>query len=157
MLGENGVRLDHPVVLGALAAAGARVDAQTKQVRFPRDLLEKAIESAPGEFVMAGREAALDVAFPRPDGTFHLRPGTGAPFYLDPTTGEKRDIAIPDIAQWARLADALAGIDFVAFPSPAGVPTATADIHALRCMLENTSKHVMAQPYSGESIEYLLD
>ena len=42
LLGENGVRLDHPVVLGALAAAGARVDAQTKQVRFPRDLLEKA-------------------------------------------------------------------------------------------------------------------
>jgi trimethylamine:corrinoid methyltransferase-like protein len=157
LLGENGVRLDHPVVLDELAAAGARVNAQTKNVRFPRDLLEKAIKSAPREFVLAGREVALDVAFPRPDGTFHLRPGTGAPFYLDPTTGEKRDIAIPDIAQWARLADALAGIDFVAFPSPAGVPTATADIHALRCTLENTSKHVMVQPYTEESIEYLLE
>jgi trimethylamine:corrinoid methyltransferase-like protein len=157
LLGENGVRLDHPVVLDALAAAGARVNAQTKHVRLPRDLLEKAIESAPREFVLAGREAALDVALPRPDGTFHLRSGTGAPYYLDPTSGEKRGVTLPDVARWARLLDALEGIDFVAFPSPSDVPTASADIHALRCMLGNTSKHVMVQPYSRESIEYLLE
>jgi trimethylamine:corrinoid methyltransferase-like protein len=157
LLGENGVRLDHPVVLDQLAAAGAQVDAQNKHVRFPRELLEAAIESAPGECVLAGRDAALDVALPRPDGTFHVRPGTGASSYLDPNSGEKRDFTIPDIAQWTRLADALAGIDFVPFPSPAGVPTATADVHALRCTLENTSKHVWVQPYSGESIEYLLE
>jgi len=157
LLGENGVRMDHPAVLDKLAAAGARVDAQNKHVRFPRELLEQAIESAPSEFVLAGREAALDVVLPRPDGTFHVRPGTGAPSYLDPNTGEKRDFTIPDIAQWIRLADALAGIDFVPFPSPVDVPTATADIHALRCTLENTSKHVWVQPYSGESIEYLLE
>jgi len=157
LLGDNGVRLEHPVVLEKLAAAGAQVDAEGMHVRFPRKLLEAAIESAPSEFVLAGREAALDVALPRPDGTFHVRPGTGAPSYLDPISGEKRDFTIPDIAQWTRLADALAGIDFVPFPSPTGVPTATADVHALRCTLENTSKHVWIQPYSGESIEYLLE
>lgn len=157
LLGEAGVRLDHAGAREKLAAAGARVDDQTKQVRFPRELLETAIDSAPGEFVLAGREAALDVAFPRPDGTFHVRPGTGAPSYLDPTSGEKRDFTIADIARWTRLNDALAGIDFVPFPSPAGVPTATADIHAMRCTLQNTSKHVWVQPFSAESIEYLLE
>lgn len=157
LLAENGVRLDHPVVLDALAAAGARVDAQNEHVRFPRELLEAAIESAPSEFVLAGREAALDVAMPRHDGTFHVRPGTGAPSYLDPTSGEKRDFTIADIAQWTRLNNALEGIDFVPFPSPTDVPTATADIHAMRCTIANTSKHVWIQPYSGESIEYLLE
>jgi len=37
------------------------------------------------------------------------------------------------------------------------VPGATADIHALRTMLQSTQKHIWIQPYSAPSVEYLIE
>lgn len=157
LLENRGARLDHPLVLRKLAAAGAVVDVEKKIVRFPPDFLEACLDRAPGEFDLAGEEGHLDRALPAADGTFLVRPCTGAPFYLDPEAGEKRDVTLADVAHWAGLADRLDGIDFTPFPSPSDVPPQTADIHALRTMLEHTGKHVWVQPYSAESIPFLLE
>lgn len=156
LLDRNGVRMDHPLVLERLAEAGARVDFGTKQVRFPGAFLETVIAQAPRAFRLAGRDPRHDLEVPRPDGTFHTRTATGAPFYLDPATEQRRPVTLADVADWARLADGLEAIDFCAFPSPGDVPPPTADIHALRCVLEHTGKHVWVQPYRAESIQYLL-
>lgn len=156
LLDRNGVRMDHPVVLERLAAAGARVDAATKRVRFPAAFLENVLAQAPRALRLCGADPRRDLEVPRADGTFHVRTGTGAPFYLDPVTGEKRQTRIADVAEWARLIEGLDGIDFCPFPSPSDVPPQTADVHALRAMLTNTGKHVWVQPYSAESLEYLL-
>ena len=48
-------------------------------------------------------------------------------------------------------------INFCAFPFPIDVPGQTADIHALHTMLQNTKKHIWVQPYSSDSIKYLLE
>lgn len=156
LLDRNGVRMDHPVVLERLAAAGARVDAATKRVRFPAAFLEGVLERVPRRLKLCAPDPRRDLEVPRPDGSFHVRTGTGAPFYLDPLTGEKRQTTIADVGAWARLIDGLDGIDFCPFPSPSDVPPKTADVHALRSMLGNTGKHVWVQPYSAESLEYLL-
>ena len=59
--------------------------------------------------------------------------------------------------QWARLADRLEHISFCAFPVPSDVPAATLDVHALSLMLKNIEKHVWVQPYTHESVEYLIE
>lgn len=156
LLGRTGVRLDHPLVLERLASAGADVDRGSHRVRFPEAFLEAALAKAPRSVTLAGAEPEWDRAVPCPDGSFLVRSNTGAPFYLDPDSGERRNVTLDDLTLWARLADSLEGVDFCPFPSPGEVPTQTADVHALRCMLRNTRKHVWVQPYSGESVEHLL-
>jgi len=156
LLGRTGVRMDHPTVLDRLAEAGAEVEREGGRVRFPQALLERALGQAPKGCTLAGAAAQWDRSVPTNDGTFLVRSNTGAPFYLDPDSGERRSVTIEDVAGWARLADALDGVDFCPFPSPNDVPTQTADVHALRCMLENTRKHVWVQPYSGESVAHLI-
>jgi len=156
LLGRVGVRLDHPVVLERLAAAGADADLATGRVRFPAAFLEAALAKAPRSCTLAGADPSFDRTVPSLEGTFLVRSNTGAPFYLDPDSGERRSVTLSDLALWARLADALDGIDFCPFPSPSDAPPQTTDVHALRCMLENTRKHVWVQPYSGESVEYLV-
>jgi trimethylamine:corrinoid methyltransferase-like protein len=58
---------------------------------------------------------------------------------------------------WARLADRLEEISICAFPVPSDVPTATPDVHALNLMLQNVEKHVWVQPYTQESVDYLIN
>ncbi|MBE0617942.1 MAG: trimethylamine methyltransferase family protein [Proteobacteria bacterium] len=156
LLRRNGVRMDHPVVLERLAEAGAEVERATGRVRFPETFLDRALAQVPSGCTLAGAGPEWDRTVPSPDGTFLVRSNTGAPFFLDPNSGERRSVTIADVAAWARLADALDGVDFCPFPSPSDVPTQTADVHALRAMLENTRKHVWVQPYSGESVEHLV-
>jgi trimethylamine:corrinoid methyltransferase-like protein len=61
------------------------------------------------------------------------------------------------VTEWARLCEVLDQIDMVFFPFPQDVPLQTADVHALKSTLENTSKHVIVQPYSLESLESLFE
>jgi trimethylamine:corrinoid methyltransferase-like protein len=157
LLEQKGVAIDHPAVVDLLKEAGAEVDAGSKRVRFPRRLLEKALEKAPRSLVLAGTEKAYDLRVPREDGTFHLRTGTGARSYLDPDNGQYRGVTIEDVAGWARLAGVLDQVSFPAFPFPTDVPVETADLYALRAMFQNSPKHIWIQPYSAKSVEYLVE
>jgi trimethylamine--corrinoid protein Co-methyltransferase len=157
LLWQKGATMDHPSVLKLLNKAGAQVDFDSKRVRFPRQFLEKVLEMVPKKITLAGIERSHDLQLPREDGTFHLRTGTGARCYLDPDTDAYRKTTIHDVVRWARLASMLDQVSFSAFPFPTDAPVETADIHALRAMLQNSQKHVWVQPYSGDSIQYLIE
>ena len=157
LLERTGVKMEHAQVPGILAKAGAKVDPDTGIVRFPRGFMEEMLALAPRQLTFHARDAAKDVVVPRADGTFHLRSCTGAYNYLDPETGAHRKVTLADVAAWARLITALDEISFCGSPFPGDVPVETADIHALRAMAANTDKHVWIQPYSLESVPYLID
>ncbi len=148
--------MDHPTVLEILAKRGADVDLATKEVRFPRQLLEDLLSKIPQKVLLAAPDPRFDLEIPRSDGGFYVRTGTGAPGYLDPEDGTHRRTRLVDVATWAKVAGALEHIDFCAFPSPVDAPGKTADIHALREMLFYCKKHIWIQPYSGNSIPYLF-
>ncbi len=156
LLEQKGVRMDHSTVLEILTKRGANVDMTSKEVRFPRQLLEDLISKIPKKVLLAAPDPRFDLEIPRLGGGFHVRTGTGAPGYLDPEDGTYRRTRLADVATWAKVAGALEHIDFCAFPSPIDAPEKTADIHALREMLFKCKKHIWIQPYSGDSIEYLF-
>jgi trimethylamine--corrinoid protein Co-methyltransferase len=56
-----GVRFPNQRSLEILADHGAQVDAVTQIVRFPRDLVRKAMAAAPRSFTMAARNPAFDL------------------------------------------------------------------------------------------------
>lgn len=156
LLEKNGVKMDHPEVLKLLDEAGAFVDFDSKRVRFSKRFLEEQIAEAPKALTLVGRNGKHKLKLPREDGTFHTRTNTGAQSWLEPETGTYRRIDLSDVATWARLASKLEEIGFCAFPVPSDVPSATADVHALRAMLQNTEKHIWVQPYTSGTVEHLV-
>jgi trimethylamine:corrinoid methyltransferase-like protein len=157
LLDRRGVRMDHPEVLQLLGQAGARVDADTNVVRFPGAFLEAQLRQVPEKVTLAGRTDENTLTVPCPDGTFCTRTNTGGQSWIGLESGRHRPVTAADVATWARLADRLEHIDFCAFPVPGDVPAATLDVHALSLMLKNTEKHIWVQPYTRESVAYLIE
>jgi len=157
LLEHRGVKMDHPEVLKLMDKAGATVDFDSKMVRLSKAFLEEQISQAPTKITLAGRNGENRVEIPRHDGTFHTRTNTGAQSWIDLESGKYRRITAADVIDWARLADRLDQISLCGFPVPSDVPTATPDVHALNLMLQNVEKHVWVQPYTQESVDYLID
>ena len=157
MLEQRGVKMDHPEVLSLMDNAGATVDFDSKNVCFAKDFLEAQISQAPTKITLMGRNGANGVKIPRDDGTFYTRTNTGAQSWIDLESGKYRRITASDVVDWARLADRLEEISICAFPVPGDVSTATPDVHALNLMLQNVEKHVWVQPYTQESVDYLIN
>jgi trimethylamine:corrinoid methyltransferase-like protein len=157
LLAHRGVKMDHPEVLKLMDKAGATVDFDSKIVRLAKDFLEERISQALTKITLMGRNGESRVKIPRDDGTFYTRTNTGAQSWIDLESGKYRRITASDVVDWARLADRLEQISICAFPVPGDVPTATPDVHALNLMLQNVEKHVWVQPYTQESVDYLIN
>lgn len=155
-LSTKGIKVTHPQGLKIFDEAGAQVDFNNHQVRFPKDIIETALRSAPHGFTMASSDGRNDIILPHPNGLFYRETLTGAPEYLEPDSNTTRNVTLADVVKWAQLVEALDNISFHAAPFPTDVPLEMADISALKANLENTSKHIMVQPYSFGSLEYLF-
>ncbi len=155
-LSSKGVKVTHPQGLKILDKAGAQVDFSNHQVRFPKDIIEAALRSAPHGFTLASSNGRNDVILPHPDGLFYRAGLIGDPGYLEPDSNTARDVTLADVGEWAQLVEALDDITLCAAPFPTDMPLEIADISALKANLENTSKHFMVQPYSFGSLEYLF-
>jgi trimethylamine:corrinoid methyltransferase-like protein len=156
VLSKKGMKIDHPHALKMLDKEGAWIDYKSRQVRFPKDIIRAALDKVPQSFMLAGRDECHDITLPDSNNTFYVRNGSGAFRYFDPETEVFRNVTLADVKKCAQFVDALDEINFCAFPSPTDAPKQTADIHALKVFLENTTKHINVQPYSAESIEYIL-
>ncbi len=157
ILSGHGVKVDHEGALGWLRDAGCEVDDATRMVKFPADLIESALASAPREFVAKGGDAAHDLTLPHPDRSFYTSSCIQSMLYLDPETGAFRDNTEELFAEWCQLIEALPNIDACAIQTPMDVPPETADIHALAVQLQNTSKPLNLLAYCMESVPYLFE
>ena len=81
---ERGVHLDHEEMLKALEEKGCIVDMEARDVRFTKELIDKAIAAVPAEFTLYSPDGKHDLKFPSPDGRFSLdmgrSPGFGSTF-----------------------------------------------------------------------------
>jgi trimethylamine--corrinoid protein Co-methyltransferase len=156
-LSNKGVKIDYPEALKILDKAGAYVDFDTRQIRFPRDIIEAALQSVPRSMTLEGGNKRHDAILPHPKGLFYTLNNTGSRSYVEPGSNTYRDVILADVAEYGQLTEALGDIDFSSYINPSDVPEETADIHALKTLFESTSKHIIGQIYSFESIEYLIE
>jgi trimethylamine--corrinoid protein Co-methyltransferase len=139
-----GVRFPSPRALDAWEAAGASVDRSTSVVRAPGDLIERALATAPAAYTLAARDPARDLPL---DGEHvHLATDGCGIEVLDPWTLTVRRSALQDVADIARVADALPAIAFhwVAV-SAQDVPPATRSLEEVAAVWRNSTKHVQTE------------
>jgi trimethylamine--corrinoid protein Co-methyltransferase len=139
-----GVRFPSPVALDIWQAHGATVDRATSVVRVPARIMEDALRTAPPAYTLAARDPARDLPL---DGR-HVHLGTDGCGIevLDPWTLSVRRSALQDVADIARVADALDAIAFhwVAV-SAQDRPPAARSLDELAAVWRNSTKHVQSE------------
>ncbi len=140
-----------------LEEAGAEVNHEAALVRLPSEIVEQSIEKAPGKIIYGGRDPKRDLVLER-GGATYFRPSQGHEGWIDLETRQYRNVTMPDVKNWIRLADALDNMAYCTGIYPPDVPVEMRDIHILRLLLENTDKHTtMLHPYNTKSMEYMIE
>ncbi len=141
ILKKTGVKVHSEAGLALLRRAGATITDDLAHI--PPSLVEWALASAPGSFNLHRRGTA-EVALKLDGRESYFGPGSDTLHYLDPRSQERRDFQVADVADCARLCDALPHIDFVmSVGIPRDVPSERHYRHQFAAMLRHTTKPIV--------------
>jgi trimethylamine--corrinoid protein Co-methyltransferase len=148
ILSRTGVVIEAVEAVALLRKAGAFVE-DGNRVRVPAHLVEWSVRAAPSNIKIYHRTGALAMDLGRRRTYF----GTGSDTLavIDPYTGERRQPLFADIADLARVCDALPNIDFVMSMGIASDrPWRSAELHDFYAMISNTVKPTV---YTSTTLE----
>ncbi len=149
VLQRTGIRVMLPEAVDLLRDAGCQVDGDL--VHMPGDLVEWALDVAPSHVVLGDRDGneALRLEGRRS----YYGTGSDCTFVIDPYTGERRKAVLKDVADFARLVDALPHLDFVMTMSVAqDLPAGEAEPHQVLAAVSHTVKPLV---YAAGTLENL--
>jgi len=148
VLEDVGVRFPSESALAILADHGAMVDAATQIVRFPRDLVRRALASAPRTFTMAARDPAFDLHLE--EGVSYFTTDGCGVATIDWDTRQERPSRKSDVAEMARVADYLSSIGFMWPTVSAQDHGQTSQLHEIDAAYNNTVKHFQGMVMGAE-------
>jgi trimethylamine--corrinoid protein Co-methyltransferase len=155
ILEDVGVTVMHEGGRAMLADAGAKVDSQTHVARIPPHLVEQSLRTAAKRIVLGTRDPDRNLVL-EVGGKMYVRNGGGPGHIVDMESGEARGVTTTDLADYARLIDALDNIDYAAPVYPQDTPPATRDIRALATMFASTVKHINMRVLDVRSLPYVI-
>ena len=136
ILKQVGIRTDSDRFKTLLSDHGCKVDNDV--VKFTDGVIEKGLQTVPEKFTLYGRNNHNRVRFGQ--GDIHTQTLVGAPAVIDLSSGRKRDCTLQDVADIARLSDALPFMDIVSPAFPLDVPPDVVGLAQLRTLLNWTCK-----------------
>ena len=157
ILARTGVRVDTARGRRILKEAGARVDENTRTVRFPRNLVEEALRLVPGNFTLGARRPGWDKPMNAGDCSL-MMDGEGTTV-IDRKTGRHRPSTFHDWLEATRLADALDDIGVywrIVQASDKGYTVADY-VDYFVSLIRNFSKHIQDPIYAGEQAPWFLE
>jgi len=154
ILARTGVQVEEPQALQLFKNAGAEIDGN--RVRIPQAIIEDALDKAPSKVVLAGQNPKNDLVL---EGKrVHIGTGGAALQVLDIDTGKIRNAVLRDVADMARIVDALENIHFYLLPIyPTDLPEDKVEIEKFYTALANTNKHVQAGVYTIQGIRDVIE
>lgn len=149
VLREIGVLVRSEAVLKMLKGAGAEIDERKMVAKISESMVKEALGRAPKEILCAARDPKYDMKLPVQ--TWPYVATTGLAVYMkDIDTGKTRETTSKDLADFARLADALPQVDYFWPCVTAGeVPQQVHTIHELWISLLNQTKHIEGDSVSA--------
>jgi trimethylamine--corrinoid protein Co-methyltransferase len=157
ILAKTGVKVETEIGRQYLKKAGAEVNEDTKIVRFPRDLVEDALELAPKEFLLGARRPGWDLSMNQGNCTL-MGDGEGIAV-IDRKTGEHRPTTHQDWLDATRLCDALdeVGVYWAMAERGEGLESISDSVNYWSQMFKNFSKHVQDSSPRAEHSPWLLE
>ena len=146
ILERTGVTVECEEAIDLLGEAGADVS-NPKRVKIPANIVEQAIRTAPKSFTLYTRDGEPAIAL---NGMKESHFGAISDYdeYLDPYTRKRRPCYVEDIADMAKVFDALPNIEWMytvgAFPT---LPGGLAEKVAVLQTLFNSSKPIFVKNF----------
>ncbi len=109
LLMDPGVRVHNNEALDLLADAGADVDFESQIAYIPRDIIERALRTAPSEFYLYDMAGEPVVHYG--SDTVQFDPGSAAITVLDSETREQRAPVTADLVKFVKLVETLPQLD----------------------------------------------
>lgn len=142
-LNDIGVLIRSKSALQTLEGAGAKVDYDKWIARFPEGMVMDALAKAPKNFKLCAREPRNDLEIPVDSGIPYISTDGLTIYMKDLETGEKRDAMRADLANFAKLADALDAVKFFwPIVTVRDVPEDAHAVHEMWTSLNGCSMHV---------------
>jgi trimethylamine--corrinoid protein Co-methyltransferase len=156
VLERTGVFVGDDDALALFESAGCGVDRATGVVKIPPYVVEEAVRSAPSKFVVCGRDPARDYVMEANRVGF-TNFGEGVQV-VDPYTGELRVPTKQDMANTAKMVDALPDIDvYERAVSAEDMPGESVPLHQFEAWVTNTSKPGFMGPMNGFLLERIVE
>lgn len=157
VLAETGMEIRGPEMRRRLVEAGLPTDASGSRVLFPRDVVERALATAPSSFQLFDRDGNphADLGGDR----VHFVPGSSGLKWLDHRTGEVRLANSTDFAEYIRLADGLEHIAYLAtaFSTNADIEAQVSDAWRLYLTLTNSKKPVVSGAFTEHGVPRMVE
>ena len=159
LLEDPGVMLEDDEVVARMLAAGARPGGKPQVVRLPASMLDDCLARAPRRFHLADRKGGRREVGPDTPSLFW----TGAAlFILDggknaPGAPVTRPIRRADLADFARVIDALPNVHGIVGTALDDAPPTDRDYAGLRVMARATGKHLRALSFTPRGGEAMLE
>ena len=156
VLERTGVFVGDDDALALFDGAGCGVDRATGVVRIPPYVVEEAVRSAPSKFVVCGRDPAKDYVMEANRVGF-TNFGEGVQI-VDPYSGELRVPTKRDVADTAKMVDALPDVDvYERAVSAEDMPGESVPMHQFEAWVTNTSKPGFMGPANGFILERIVE
>ncbi|MEG1496915.1 MAG: trimethylamine methyltransferase family protein [Clostridiales bacterium] len=147
-LEKVGCKVQSEEALDLLKNAGCHIEGEL--VKIPAHVMKKAINTAPSSVTLYDREG--EVAMNVEPNNVYFGPGMTNPLIVDSETGERRATIKSDVANMARVCEALPNIDWVCgLASISDCNPCLAEVYEAREVLENTSKHLVSWTHNLEN------
>jgi trimethylamine--corrinoid protein Co-methyltransferase len=140
VLKHTGLHVENEEALALYRQGGARIDGN--RAYLTPAMVAEALEQVPPKVLLAGRDPDYDIAL---EGK-RVYAGTGGSptMVLDPGADTVRPGTLQDLADLAKLADALPHCDFIVIPLyPTNVSAQDAPINRFYTCVTNSAKHIM--------------
>jgi trimethylamine---corrinoid protein Co-methyltransferase len=156
VLAEVGMEIRGPEMRRRLIEAGLPTDAAGR-VLFPREVVERAIASAPGSFTLFDRDGNPHADLG--DDRVHFVPGSSGLKTLDHRTGEVRLANSTDFVEYVRLADGLQHIAYLAtaFSTNDDIEAQVSDAWRLYMVLTNSKKPVVSGAFTEHGVPRMVE
>lgn len=148
ILEQTGIHCPSEKALNIYAEHGAIVDFSNQLVKLPTPVVMEAISHAPRYYTMGARQSSFDLVL---DGKalYCATDGCGVET-IDFATRQRRGSKKADVADMARVCDALSAIGFFwPIVSAQDFPD-TAPLHEIDAAFNNTIKHIQSETIMGE-------
>ena len=159
LLARVGMSIAGSRALPVLAEQGASVDHESGVVRFPVDLVRRAVELCPRRIVMGGSSPEHDVVLDDGEATHFCSSGCAA-FVLDHETGQRRPSTLADLRAATALLDETPEVDVMWTTVTANdVPLEVRELVVYYAVLRESHKHVtfVDSPSRADPILSMID
>lgn len=151
-----GVEMDHQQTLAALSDHGAEIDVKRHRAMLTREVVERALRSAPASFRLY--DVSGNETHDFSDHAVYFTPGSSALYVLDYRTKQMRSPSTKDYVEHAEVVSQLAHIASQSTAMiPADVPVEISDSYRLYLSLLHCEKPVVTGAFSIEAFEVMKD